>query len=951
LGDPTAWSGLARRDIVDLKTRGLAHTLLERDAALEAVVHALDSARDGAGAVLFVVAGAGMGKTSVLAVGGRAAGAAGFRVASGVGSGMEVGLPFGLLGQAIEALGGSVVDDLDEVARLGGQSARLYRMFRWLTEVATERPLLLVLDDLQWADPDSLELLGFLSRRLAGKQMMVLGALRPEPDPAWTLAQELIGAGRASVVWLEPLSAQASVDLVERVVPGALADGRRELVVQGCAGTPLLLEVAASRLRTGQALPALSGGFGSRLLLERFAGVGADAFAFVRAAAILGVRFKAELAGALAALDDAAWEEAWGRLSRAGLLDDLGSGWAAFVHPLFAQALVETFTRSERERIHARAFQLLVERGEPNALAAEHALMARLLGDPLAIEVTARTGREALAHGALESACTHLANAVELAGSTATAELLLDYAQTLTARARIGEAADVCEGLVARADLEPGLNARTLALLARGAILTGRPDEGERLYEQAAIAAAHDSPALEAATLADAANTCQTSSPIPWAVATISRATAIVPPGAALRRSLEFLGAYARLMGGDPVGEELLTDAIRGWLTTDEAGDDRWGWTITASAINALKLLENPAAATELFEREFEKAVQAGAPIAMSALAITFADTVHRLGRLGEALEVVGRAVALSDRSIFWFDVGLAVGLVEFGRDEDAQPHIDVIRARTAAVAPEYFAPVSLWLCVLDGWRLLALGEVERASETMLHAAEVARLSGWRHPSIVPWAGVGIDAHLAAGRVDRATALIDDLDQLSRPLSARWPRAVVALGRARLAAAAGRSADADRGFQRALEMFAQLPFPIYHAEALVSYGGNLRRSGRPREARVPLALALEICEWTGAERVARLARPELAAAGGRRRRRDRDPGELTAQEQRVAALAADGLSNAQIAAALHLSPKTVEHHLEHVYRKLGITSRRDLIRRWDPAERVGTRSSDEWASA
>jgi DNA-binding CsgD family transcriptional regulator len=124
-----------------------------------------------------------------------------------------------------------------------------------------------------------------------------------------------------------------------------------------------------------------------------------------------------------------------------------------------------------------------------------------------------------------------------------------------------------------------------------------------------------------------------------------------------------------------------------------------------------------------------------------------------------------------------------------------------------------------------------------------------------------------------------------------------------------------------------------MPQPLELAQALASYGTYLRRTGRPREARAPLARAVTICEDAHAERLARVTRAELAACGGRRRRRPEDRSELTAQEARVAALAAQGMANGQIAAALHLSPKTVGFHLQRVYSKLDIHSRRELIRR------------------
>jgi DNA-binding CsgD family transcriptional regulator len=701
-----------------------------------------------------------------------------------------------------------------------------------------------------------------------------------------------------------------------------------------------LLKAVARSLSGGGPLPTWANDhtFATSLLLERFAGVGESAFALVEAASVLGVRFQPALAGELAGLDERAWETAWRRLVRAGSLEDLGSGWAAFVHPLFAQALLESRPPSERERAHARAFRLLVERGQPDAIAAEHALAARLVGDSLAIEVTARAGHEALAQGALEAACAHLGNAVKLTGEAEDPELLLDYAQALTARARVDEAARTCARVLSRADVDPPLRARMLALLARGAMIAARPADAEHLYEEAATAVAGVDPAFEAGILADGANTCQVTSPVEWTRATLSRALAVLPLGAPSRRPLEFLGAYVSFMSGDAAAAELITSETGRWSSRLEA-DPGWAWTTAVHMLNALKMLEDDSGATALFEREFELAVEAGAPILMQALAIAYADELHRLGRLGEALELVQRAMVLSDWSMApWSDLALAAILSELGRDRDARPHIDVLRSVAADVPPQYYAPVSLWLCVLDGRRLLAAGESQRASELMLHAAGVARLTGWRHPCIVPWAGVGIDAHLAAGRRDRASLLIEELVQIARPLSSRWPRAMVALGRAQLAAIDGNTNEADRGFEQALSIFAELAFPIYHADALVGYGSYLRRSGRPREAREPLVRALELSEQAGAERVARLARAELAAAGGRRRRSDGHRGELTAQEQRVAALAAEGLSNAQIAAALQVSRKTVEHHLEHIYAKLGISSRRELIRRSrDPA--------------
>ena len=911
--------------------------LLERDAALGAVAAALDGVRAGSGAVVLLIAPAGMGKTAVIERGRRMASAAGLRAASAVGSPMETGLPFGFIGQALAGLGATANDDLAGLERAGDQATRLYRLFRWLVATAAAGPpLLLALDDLHWADADSLELVGFICRRLAGCPIVVLGSLRPEPDRAGTLARELVGSGHARLVPIEPLSREASGTLLSRAMSHRLDEEECDRLWRACAGTPLLLGAAALALERQGTLPvhpADGPGFGRALLLDRFVGVGPDAVDYVRAAAVLGVRFDAALAGALAGFDDGRAAAAHRRLVRSGLLQDLGRGRTAFVHPLLAQELLDSRSPSERERGHADAFRLLVERGAPDALAAEHAVAGKMVGDPLAVEVATRAGRSALAQGALEAACTHLGHAVSLAGDAADQPLLLDYAASLAALARIEDAERVCGDLLSRPDAGPAVRARALVLLARTASVAGRPGEAERLYEEAAASAVLVDPATHAATLADAANTCHITSTTTWTLAATSQALAILPPGDPQRRPLEVLEAWTRLMEGDASGTALLAAEARRWRSRGEP-DVGWTWTSAVCTVNALSLLEDHDAATAVLEREFHLAVESGAPILMVALAIAYSQALARVGQLTEALDWVRGAIALSGPLIPWSDLALVTLLIDLGRDDEADPHIARLREVIDRVSPKYYASVTLWLDLIQGRRLLAAGEPHAASAAMSHAGEIAALTGRRHPGIVLWAGVAIDAHLVAGRIEAAVGVIEQLEESVRALTCRWPKAALALGRAQLDAVEGRDQAADHGFQGALREFEALSMPVHHAEALVAYGSYLRRAGRPRQAREPIARALEIAQRCRAERVVRVASAELAAAGGRRRRQG-DRSGLTAQEQRVAELAADGLTNAEIAHAIHLSPKTVGHHLERVYSKLGIRSRRELIRSRD----------------
>src|SRR5579871_2199682 len=139
--------------------------LIERTQAERALRAALDEAERGAGTGVFLTGTAGIGKTAMLRRAAALAAADGCFVAQAVASRMEAGLPFGLFGQAIVALGGDPVDHIAELAGAGGQSARFYRTLRWLGELAEHATVMVALDDLHWADPDSLELLSFLCRR------------------------------------------------------------------------------------------------------------------------------------------------------------------------------------------------------------------------------------------------------------------------------------------------------------------------------------------------------------------------------------------------------------------------------------------------------------------------------------------------------------------------------------------------------------------------------------------------------------------------------------------------------------------------------------------------------------------------------------------------------------------------------------------------------------------
>jgi DNA-binding CsgD family transcriptional regulator len=908
--------------------------LLERVNTEHAISDALRAAEHGEGSVVLLIGTPGIGKTALLGWAASLAQRRGFALAHAVASPMERGLPFGLLGQAIVALGGNPVEDVGELARAGGQSARFYRTLRWIGEVSAERPVALALDDLHWSDPDSLELFGFLCRRLQALHVLVIGTLRPQPPAGMVLAQELEASGRARAITLEPLSRDGSAKLLERVLGRTLEADQATALWQACAGTPLLLQAAGRSLAEGVAPLALSNGSAgdSALLLARFAGVGNEGFDYVKAGAIFGTFFDHAKATALSGVAASVADEALERLVRAGVLEDLGGGSVSFVHPLFAQALLDAQPSALRERRHAAAFELVVAQGGPDALAAEHAALGGLHGDALAVEITARAGAAALAQGALRAASTHLENAVRLAGANPPTEVLLLYGQVLVAQAHVEPLRSLCAELLSR-ELDAPTRARALCLMARVEALANRPSQAQQLFMQAAAVATD--PAGRVAVLCDALLTCLASAPARWVLDTAERALELAGDRTPQQRVLRFVHGYAALICEcDPSGAIAATDEVLGAGARSLWSAQGWNLTIAVHTLNICKVLEDYGRADTLFEREYAEAVAAGAPVLMAGLAVAYADILMRLGRLAEALELVERTTTLSDRRIQpWSDLAAAVLLSELGQDERAASHVAALRAFQAEIPPEQFAVVSLWLHLLDGRAQLAGGHREQASDTMARAGEIAALGGRIEPCLVPWAAVALEAHLAAGRIERARALVSELDVCAQRLPSRWPHAVVALGQAGIAASEGQAGRADEHFAHAIARFAECSQPLEHARALISFGTHLRRSGRPRDAREPLARALAVCEGAGSERLARIARAELAASGGRRRRRSEDGSALTAQERRVAGLAAQGLANGQIAAALHLSPKTVSSHLQRIYTKLGMHSRRELILR------------------
>ena len=335
--------------------------LFEREAALEAVNATVEATRRGDRSTLFLSGEAGLGKTSLIA---HARGvAAGLSIGWAEGVAAETVLPFGLLGQALGPLGafGGVE------ATLGLDSAQVrvsvyHRCTRALQGLCTAQPRLLLIDDLHWADSDSLGLLSFLLRRLRDQPLGIIAAMRPWPSEATALAEELEAAGQASVERLSPLGGASAEQVAQRAAGRELYPAELEQLLASCRGNPFLLTQAgaATRARAGS---VARGGNPTRQLVARFAGFPPSVLVVAKAASVAGIRFWPRLVGAVAAVDDSTVSFALGALIRAGLAHAQPDGQVEFAHPLFAQALYESIEQPERSRLHGLAMRVSAGHG------------------------------------------------------------------------------------------------------------------------------------------------------------------------------------------------------------------------------------------------------------------------------------------------------------------------------------------------------------------------------------------------------------------------------------------------------------------------------------------------------------------------------------------------------------------------------------------------------------
>ncbi len=915
----------------------MAAVMVERDAVMTAVRGLIGDALAGRGGALFVVGEAGLGKTTVLE---HAAAIARGRSRTGIGRAdvAEAALPFGLISQALEALLDGPAGLTDPAGR-GSAPAPADYFYAVLARLrlAAAEPLFLALDDAHWADPDSLTLLRLICRRIAAMPVAVLVTARPWPPEALRAGEELAAQQLAAVQHLAPLSQEAARTILSQKAGTAdPAAGELERAAALCAGNPLLLDYVAAAIRAGQGIPERQSQAGTswarRLLLSHLAGLEEPTQRYLRAAAVLGRRFRPEVAAqvaGLAAADAAAAQEAF---ATAGLGRDAGEGWAEFSHELIRQAVYE-LAAPVRTRLHEAAFRALAARGVNPAEAAGHAVAARLAGDRAALDVLARAGREALRAGALGAARRHLQAAVDLASPPAPAELVFDLGRALIAGGDHAAGVARYEELLARAGLPGETRLAILGQLSQARMYAGRIAEAEAAMEEAQRLAGPGRRDLTAGAMVDHAAQVMVTYGWKRAAPLAVRARELAAEASApVRAAAAAVWAVGTYFSGDPAGLEVAEAAARSAATAPSWRPAGTPWWDPVAHYASLALsAERFGDAQRLLDSILEAAERRSDPMAV-AQALYYRTTLRwRLGQLDEALALSARLLEAADLVPVMTPNAAAVRamvLLDLGRLDEAEDWC----ARAAAAADG--GGDSLGYAVMAshlprGTLALRRGDLDSACATFTALWEIADALQVRDPGTVPWAADALAAYLACGREAAAGRLIDWLAPAAGALPARWPKVVVAAGRAALAERNDDPETARRRYAEALALQEQMPIPLARAQVLTDYGAFLYRQGDARQARQALAEALRLAESCGAGWHAERARVEWRRAGGRTG--TTPPGQLTPQEAAVARLARAGKTNREIAAQLYLTVNTVETHLRHVYQKLGIHRRAELL--------------------
>jgi DNA-binding CsgD family transcriptional regulator len=920
--------------------------LLERDEQQATLSRALDAAGAGDGATVVIVGAAGTGKSALLAAAMDDARERGLAVRRARGSELELKLSFGVIRQLYEPVlsaasaaararllsgaampSGRLFTDgpLDPAAGGDGSFATLHALY-WLTAgIATERPLVLAVDDIHWVDPPSLRALNYLAARIDELPVMLLVGLRPhEPTAVAHLADALQSHPEAVRLELSSLGRYAVTSLVRATYPRA-DDDLCAAFHEASAGNPFYLHellrsmVTANGVRPSatEVREAAVTSVGDRVLKRvRKLGVGAPQLA--AAMSVLGASGSLGEAALIAGQEiDAAAETALAMRRVEILAAEDPFEW---IHPLVRRSIYDSLTVVARAALHARAAEVLRDGGALPGVVAAHLSALRPAGSAPVVAGLIAAADEALARDAPEVAVAMLRRALdEQAGRPPRSTLLLKLGQIEVTR-RNPIAAEI---LREARELTSDPRERALAALGLGEsfVFEGRWDAAAKITEQALEEARGLGPELALELELARALVCAMDPELApefwrdrWRLLSLSQGDSW--PARALAAALAMTFAYR----GEPLDEVLpLCDhALADGVLIAQRGA---GAFAPGHVMAAFATIDAHERALE-FADELEDAARAQGSLANTIAATACRGWISlRRGDLVTGEEILRPlAETAAQNGMFLILVTVLWWLTDVIMERPSQEGLGTL-VESLELPPGFAdAGGGAWALSVRG-RVHALrGARADAERDLRTAADIFSRLGFGPMHETSRSALALV--LPADRRDEAGALVEEELALAQATGFARPRGIVLR-------ASGLLAGGDEGVERLRESVAVLedsPARYEHARSLVELGAALRRAGRRADSRHPLQEGMELAHRCGAERLVARAREELLAAGARPRRIVRSGFDgLTASERRVVRLAAEGHSNPEIAQALYLSLKTIETHLSNAYSKLGLS--------------------------
>ena len=882
-------------------------------------------ARAGTSGSLIVRGGAGIGKTALLDY--VRANAAGCRIVDAGSVESEMELAFSgvhqLCAPLLEHLDRLPDPQRDAVATAFGLRAGDpvdkflvgLAVLTLMSDVAETQPLVCLVDDAQWLDRTSAQVLGFVARRLAAESVVIIFAARDDEEIA-----ELSGLPELTVA---PLGEDDARAILATAMPGRLDDSVRDRIVAEAHGNPLALLELPKAWTTS----AIAGGFGlpdtvsvparvEESFRRRLTGLPDPSRQLLLVAAAEPVGDPALVWAAAKRLGIAS--DSSGPATAAGLFDVRAQ--FGFRHPIVRSVVYREAAIGDRRRVHAALADATDSTIDPDRRAWHLAAASDGPDEEVAAALERSAGR-AQARGGVAASSAFLYRAAAL---TRDPERRADRALAAAeASFRAGAFDDAIKALTMAqgARLNGFQSARADLLRAHVAFASGFGRDAPPLLIEAArqMEALDGDLARETYLIAWVAAVFAGHLAGPDELVRVGRAVMSLEPRADDHRALDLLlDGLARLVIGDRAAAARALQEAAKVLTGLPVEDViRWGWTATA-ATDATWDPENTRAIAERQSKLFrEFGALAQLPISLAALGNVATWCGDFAGAASIAAEAESVTTAIGSR----FPPTIALRLLALrGNERDAAALIASTLDEAGGGGQGMAATNASWAgAVLYN----GLGRYDQAM-----AAAALATSATFEPFVSMWALPElVEAAARSGDAGRARESLQRLAETTQPCGTDTALGIEARCRALL----GDGEAAEDFYREAIERLSRTPLRPEVGRAQLLYGEWLRREGRRSHARKQLRAAYDLFLTIGMEAFAERARRELVATGEHVRKRSMGNHEaLTPQEEQIARLARDGQSNQEISAQLFLSPRTVEWHLRKVFSKLGIVSRREL---------------------